>query len=156
MIYFFGDTHGHFDHVLEIVSRDRPAAIVLLGDLQAQRPLDVELESILGMTEVWFIHGNHDTDSDADYDNLFGFALADRNLHGRVAVVGGVRIAGLGGCSEGRCGRRRWTGCSRVPRSSPRAAAGAIAGATACRASTAVPSSRRTTFAWSRSAPIFW
>ena len=35
MIYFFGDVHGHFDHVLEIVVRDRPAAIVLLGDLQA-------------------------------------------------------------------------------------------------------------------------
>lgn len=102
MIYFFGDTHGHFDHVLEIVSRDRPAAIVLLGDLQAQRPLDVELESILGMTEVWFIHGNHDTDSDADYDNLFGSALADRNLHGRVVVVGGVRIAGLGGVFRGQ------------------------------------------------------
>ena len=102
MIYFFGDTHGHFRHVLEIVSRDRPAAIVFLGDLQAQRPLDVELESILGMTEVWFIHGNHDTDSDADYDNLFGSALADRNLHGRVAVVGGVRIAGLGGVFRGQ------------------------------------------------------
>ena len=97
MIYFFGDTHGHFRHVLEIVSRDRPAAIVFLGDLQAQRPLEAELESILGMTEVWFIHGNHDTDSDADYDHLFGSALANRNLHGRVAVVDGVRIAGLGG-----------------------------------------------------------
>lgn len=102
MIYFFGDTHGHFDHVLEIVSRDRPAAIVFLGDLQVQRPLEVELESILGMTEVWFIHGNHDTDSDADYDHLFGSALADRNLHGRVAVVGGVRIAGLGGVFRGQ------------------------------------------------------
>ena len=101
MIYFFGDTHGHFDHVLEIVSRDRPAAIVFLGDLQAQRPLEVELESILGMTEVWFIHGNHDTDSDADYDHLFDSALADRNLHGRVAVVDGVRIAGLGGVFRG-------------------------------------------------------
>mgnify|MGYP002662153726 CR=1 FL=1 len=97
MIYFFGDTHGHFRHVLETVSRDRPSAIVFLGDLQAQRPLDAELDSILGMTEVWFIHGNHDTDSDADYDHLFGSALADRNLHGRVALVDGVRIAGLGG-----------------------------------------------------------
>ena len=61
MIYFFGDTHGHFRHVLEIVSRDRPTSIVFLGDLQVQRPLEVELESILGMTEIWFIHGNHDT-----------------------------------------------------------------------------------------------
>ena len=39
MIYFFGDTHGHFRHVLEIVSRDRPTSIVFLGDLQVQRPL---------------------------------------------------------------------------------------------------------------------
>ena len=103
MIYFFGDTHGHFDHVLEIVSRDRPAAIVLLGDLQAQRPLDVDLESILGMTEVWFIHGNHDTDSDADYDNLFGSALADRNLHGRVAA----EFHGLAGDAEQESGNQQ-------------------------------------------------
>jgi len=102
VIYFFGDTHGHFRHVLETVSRDRPSAIVFLGDLQAQRPLDAELDSILGMTEVWFIHGNHDTDSDADYDHLFGSALADRNLHGRVALVDGVRIAGLGGVFRGQ------------------------------------------------------
>ena len=97
MIYFFGDTHGHFQHVLEIVSRDRPAAIVFLGDLQAQRPLEAELEFILGMTEVWFIHGNHDTDSDANYDHLIGSALADRNLRGRVALVDGIRIACLDG-----------------------------------------------------------
>ena len=102
MIYFFGDTHGHFRHVLEIVSRDRPTSIVFLGDLQVQRPLEVELESILGMTEIWFIHGNHDTDSDADYDHLFGSTLADRNLHGRVALVDGVRVAGLGGVFRGQ------------------------------------------------------
>lgn len=105
MIYFFGDTHGHFHHVLEIVSRDRPAAIVFLGDLQAQRPLDAELEFILDMTQVWFIHGNHDTDSDADYDHLFGSALADRNLHGRVALIDGLRIAGLGGVFRGQVWR---------------------------------------------------
>ena len=38
MIYFFGDTHGCFDHVLDVVHRDRPAAILFLEDLQAQRP----------------------------------------------------------------------------------------------------------------------
>ena len=97
MIYFFGDTHGNFEHVLHTVEQDRPDAVVFLGDLQAQRPLEVELAPILGMTKVWFIHGNHDTDSDTDYDNLFGSALADRNLHGRVVDVDGLRIAGLGG-----------------------------------------------------------
>lgn len=39
MIYFFGDTHGCFEHVIDVVEQDRPAAIVFLGDLQAQRPL---------------------------------------------------------------------------------------------------------------------
>lgn len=102
MIYFFGDTHGHFQHVLDIVTRDRPAAIVLLGDVQAQRPLEEELAPILGMTDIWFIHGNHDTDSDADHDHLFGSALAERNLHGRVALIDGLRIAGLGGVFRGQ------------------------------------------------------
>ena len=102
MIYFFGDTHGNFQHVLEIVARDRPAAIVLLGDIQARRPLEQELAPILDCTEVWYIHGNHDTDTDADYDHLFGSALADRNLHGRVALVAGVPIAGLGGVFRGQ------------------------------------------------------
>ena len=70
MIYFLGDTHGRFAHVLEAVTRDQPAAIVFLGDIQAPAPLHDTLASILDMTEVWFIHGNHDTDSDADFDHL--------------------------------------------------------------------------------------
>ena len=97
MIYFLGDTHGRFAHVLEAVTRDQPAAIVFLGDIQAPAPLHDPLASILDMTEVWFIHGNHDTDSDADFDHLWGSPLAERNLHGRVAEVAGLRIAGLGG-----------------------------------------------------------
>lgn len=40
MIYLFGDTHGCFDHVIDVVGQDRPAAVVFLGDLQAQRPLE--------------------------------------------------------------------------------------------------------------------
>ena len=60
-------------------------------------PWRLSLDFILGMTEVWFIHGNHDTDSDANYDHLIGSALADRNLRGRVALVDGIRIACLDG-----------------------------------------------------------
>ena len=97
MILFCGDPHGHFGHIIEAVQEHRPAAIILLGDLQAQRPLEIELATILQKTEVWFIHGNHDTDSEADHDNLFGSALVERNLHGRVVEVAGLRIAGLGG-----------------------------------------------------------
>jgi predicted phosphodiesterase len=96
-ILFFGDPHGDFTPILRAAERHAPEAIVLLGDLQARRPLDVELASIRDQTDIWFIHGNHDTDSDEDYDNLWRSHLADRNLHGRVVEVAGHRIAGLGG-----------------------------------------------------------
>ncbi len=96
-LMFFGDPHGDFEPVITAVGRFRPEAIVLLGDLQARKPLHVELGPILGFTEVWFIHGNHDTDSDADYDNLWGSELAGRNLHGRVVEIAGYKVAGLGG-----------------------------------------------------------
>lgn len=101
-IFFCGDTHGQFDHVVQAVWEHRPAALVFLGDLQPKKPLEVVLQPILGLTSVWWICGNHDTESDADYENLFGSALADRNLHGRVVDVAGVRIAGLGGVFRGQ------------------------------------------------------
>ncbi|CAN5243853.1 metallophosphoesterase [soil metagenome] len=100
-IFFCGDMHGRFEHIIEAVHDHRPGAIVLLGDLQAARPLDVELAEILALTEVWLIHGNHDTASQADHDHLFGSSLAGRNLHGRVETVAGVRIAGMGGVFRG-------------------------------------------------------
>ena len=96
-LLFFGDPHGHFEFVVRCVQTYRPEAIILLGDIQAQRPLHIELAPILALTEVWFIPGNHDSDSDADHDNLFGSALAHRNLHGRVVDIAGLRVAGLGG-----------------------------------------------------------
>ena len=83
-IFFCGDCHGQFDHVIEAVQAFLPAAIILLGDMEAPAPLDQILAPILESTEVWWIHGNHDTDRESSYDHLFGSALADRNLHGRV------------------------------------------------------------------------
>ena len=100
-IFFAGDTHGNFNHVIQAVRKHRPAAVVFLGDLQPQRPLEQELQPVLDLTEIWWIFGNHDTASDADHDHLFGSALADRNLHGRVVEIAGVRIAGLGGVFRG-------------------------------------------------------
>lgn len=101
-IFFCGDVHGNFEFVTQTVLVHRPAAVVFLGDVQAQRPLEQELELILGLTDIWWIPGNHDTDSQADHDNLFLSALADRNLHGRVVEIAGVRIAGLGGVFLGQ------------------------------------------------------
>ncbi|KWT97704.1 MULTISPECIES: metallophosphoesterase [unclassified Variovorax] len=101
-LMFFGDPHGDFKPIIAAVQRYRPEAIILLGDVQARQPLHVELRSIRDLTQIWFIHGNHDTDSDADYDNLWGSELADRNLHGRVVEIAGYRVAGLGGVFRGR------------------------------------------------------
>ncbi|MGJ7572602.1 metallophosphoesterase [Variovorax sp. RB2P76] len=96
-LMFFGDPHGDLDPVIAAVEHFQPEAIVLLGDIQARRPLHVELRPILDLTEIWFIHGNHDTDSDADYDNLWGSELATRNLHGRIVEIAGYKVAALGG-----------------------------------------------------------
>ena len=101
-ILFFGDPHGDFVPVIRAVESLEPQAIVLLGDIQAQTPLHDALASIRAMTDIWFIHGNHDTDSDSDHDHLWGSDLADRNLHGRVAEVAGYRVAGLGGVFRGK------------------------------------------------------
>lgn len=101
-ILFCGDTHGNFVHIIEAVREYNPAAVIFLGDLQPQRPLEQELEAILTETEIWFIHGNHDTDSQAEHDNLFLSTLADRNLHGRVVEIAGTRIAGLGDVFRGQ------------------------------------------------------
>ncbi len=101
-IFFCGDNHGHFDHIIEAVQKHAPDAIILLGDIQAQRPLEVELAPILGKTVIRFIHGNHDTDSAWDYSHLFESQLAYCNLHGRVENIAGVRVAGLGGIFRGK------------------------------------------------------
>lgn len=58
------------------------------------------LRPILDITEVWFIHGNHDSDRSAYWQNLHGSSLAYRSLHGRVVEIAGHRIAGLGGTFE--------------------------------------------------------
>ncbi len=96
-VMFFGVPHGSFDFGNRCVQTHRPEAVVLLGEIQARRPLQIELAPILGATEVWFIHVNHDTDSESDFDNLFNSELAHCNLHGRVVDIVGYRIAGLGG-----------------------------------------------------------
>ena len=56
---------GSLPSVIEAVRQHGPAAIVLPGDVQAQKPLEQELAPILEKSAVWFIHGNHDTDSNA-------------------------------------------------------------------------------------------
>lgn len=93
---YCGDPHGEFRHILRAAAELNPSAVVLLGDLELRRPLHEELEAIAH--KIWFIHGNHDTDTDQNWDHLWGGALAGRNIDGRVVELpGGTRLAGLGG-----------------------------------------------------------
>lgn len=37
MILFCGDPHGYFEHIIEAVQERRPEAVILLGDLPAEK-----------------------------------------------------------------------------------------------------------------------
>jgi len=100
-IFFVGDPHGYFRHFMPTVEREQPAAVVLLGDIEADRPL----AEILGQWDydparVWIIPGNHDVDRRSLWSNLSAWRQAGRDLHGQVQEIAGRRVAGLGGVFE--------------------------------------------------------
>lgn len=101
-IFFCGDPHGEFEQINEAVRLHKPAAVVILGDLQPPAPVEELLEEALALTDVWWIPGNHDTDTDEFYDRLWRGPLASHNLHGRIANIAGLRIGGLGGVFRGQ------------------------------------------------------
>ncbi|PPC84381.1 MAG: metallophosphoesterase [Methylotenera sp.] len=92
-IFFCGDAHGKLDHVRKIIKEKKPDAIVLLGDIQAEKMLHEELTG----ADIYFIPGNHDVDTQIYHDNLFLSGYANNNLHGKVVEINGLRVAGLGG-----------------------------------------------------------
>jgi len=96
-ILIVGDPHGNYQKVFRVIDKTKPEAVIFLGDMGLDAPLEKTLAVILDKTEVWFIHGNHDTDTDEDYDYTFGSALSHRNLHGKVVEIAGLKVAGLGG-----------------------------------------------------------
>jgi predicted phosphodiesterase len=108
-ILFCGDPHGRFEHIVEATLLRKPDAIVLLGDLNAPRPLSEIMAEVLEICPVYWIHGNHDTDSASDYDHLYNDVGHPRlhALHARVATIAGangatLKVAGLGGVFRGR------------------------------------------------------
>ncbi len=103
MILFAGDPHGSFDHLYPFLTPDengQKPALVILGDLHITHP--DELNPIAERCDLWFIHGNHDTKTASVYDALMGSHWQERNLHGKVQEIQGVRIAGLGGIFRGK------------------------------------------------------
>lgn len=101
-ILFAGDPHGDFKPLISAVQEYKPEAVVLLGDYDLEMPLESYLQEIVGLTEIWWIAGNHDFETPSKHENLFHSALADNGLHLKVTEIAGVRIAGLGGIFLGR------------------------------------------------------
>ena len=98
-ILYCGDPHGSFRPIIDAAGRLCASVVVLLGDLEPSRPLHEELAPLIERgIAVHFIHGNHDADSDALAERVWGSALAAQSVHGRVvALPDGTRLAGLGG-----------------------------------------------------------
>lgn len=97
---------------------------MILGDLQPPDDLETLLAPTLAITQVWWIPGNHDTDCEEYYDRLWHGPIAEHNLHGRVAEVAGLRIAGLGGVFRGQIwmpeGRPNYQSATGFVRRSPK------------------------------------
>lgn len=105
MIYFLGDVHGRFDHVQNFIQerrvhQDAPCSLIFLGDIEAPRPFEDMIRPLLDEgAAVWFIHGNHDTNRSQSWDNLQD--SQHRNLNGRIEIIEGFRVAGVGGIFRG-------------------------------------------------------
>jgi len=97
MILFAGDPHRNFSPIIRACLSRPPATLILLGDLDCQRPLHQEFAPAMaaGWRIAWIL-GNHDCETEAAYDNLVG-DHADGDLGFRVVEVDGNRVAGLPG-----------------------------------------------------------
>lgn len=104
-IVFVGDVHRDWQTVTRGVQEmsARPDAVVLLGDLQCEAPLDEHTAPLLDVgIGVHWIFGNHDNDGGPEmWANMADPARNPRTapgaLHARVVEIAGLRIAGLGG-----------------------------------------------------------
>lgn len=118
-----GDPHGQLQHIFTLALKERPDAVVLLGDITVREPLSQVMAPLLDQhIQVCWIPGNHDVD-DADCY----LALHEENpapgihaLHGRVVTVhgregGSIRLAGLGGIFKGKVWYPRPGQASNVP-----------------------------------------
>lgn len=104
-VIFVGDVHKDWTTVINgvLAMPGRPSAVVLLGDLQCEAPLDSHTAPLLdaGIAVHW-IFGNHDNDGGPEMwhnmaDPVRNPRTAPGALHATVQNIAGIRIAGLGG-----------------------------------------------------------
>jgi predicted phosphodiesterase len=110
-ILFYGDPHSNWEPLLAGVQEHNPHTVVILGDLiDGKNDLHAITAARSALTQllaqgidVRIISGNHDVDSDAIYDLVFG-EFGHLIFDGSVVELGPnrVRVAGLGGVFRGR------------------------------------------------------
>ena len=99
-ILFAGDPHGNFAPILRACTQHPPGTLILVGDCDLPSRLDRVFAPAIGQGwDVCWILGNHDTATEASYDNLTG-CPGDLGLG--VTTIGGARIAGLPGVFKPR------------------------------------------------------
>ena len=96
-ILFAGDPHRNFAPILRACLAIPAGVLILLGDCDCPAPLPSILAPAIEQGwDVRWILGNHDTETEAAFDNLVGaHPMGDLGL--RVTEIGGMRIAGLPG-----------------------------------------------------------
>ena len=96
-ILFAGDPHRNFAPILRACLELPPGTLILLGDCDCPAPLPTILApAIAAGWDVRWILGNHDTETEAAFDNLVG-AHPTGDLGLRISTIGGLRIGGLPG-----------------------------------------------------------
>lgn len=99
-ILFAGDPHRNFTPILRACETSPPGTLILLGDCDCPAPLErIFAPAIARGWDLRWILGNHDTETEAAFDNLTG---CEGNLGLRVTEIGGLRIAGLPGVFKPR------------------------------------------------------
>ena len=91
-IWFCGDVHGDIRHLQRALASaaEKPRALILLGDLDPPKPVGDWLAPLSEHAEVWFIHGNHETDNDLLYGTLNVLVLKSlswKPMHGYAISV---------------------------------------------------------------------
>ena len=95
-IVFAGDPHRNFTPILRTCLDVPAGTLILVGDCDCPTPLpSILAPAIERGWDVRWILGNHDTETEAAFDNLA--ALPAGNLGLRVTEIEGLRIAGLPG-----------------------------------------------------------
>lgn len=102
-ILFYGDPHNNWGPLYDAcASYSDPGHIVIVGDLELQKPLHPEISDVFDAG--WSIHyilGNHDCHGCPQYQHLVDDHPSG-HMGGKVTPIAGLQVAGLSGVFKGK------------------------------------------------------